>query len=146
MSKNITKPNAILFVCNINSIRSPMAEAITKVWFDKKIFVDSCGIRFGKIDHLAIEVMAEKKLNIASHKSKLFSELDNTFFDLIITFTKEAYEYVLSLTKTQSCIVEYFDIPDASLITGNRQQRLDGYREVRDLLTNKLYKRLSNYL
>ena len=51
MNKKITKPNAILFVCNINSIRSPMAEAITKVWFDKKIFVDSCGIRFGKIDH-----------------------------------------------------------------------------------------------
>ena len=50
------------------------------------------------------------------------------------------------LTKTQSCVVEYFDIPDASLITGNRQQRLDGYREVRDLLTEKLYKRLSNYL
>ena len=90
--------------------------------------------------------MAEKRLNIASHKSKLFSELDNTFFDLIITFTKEAYEYVLPSTKTQSCVVEYFDIPDASLITGNRQQRLDGYREVRDLLTKKLYKRLSNYL
>ena len=90
MKKNIKKPNAILFVCNINSIRSPMAEAITKEWFDRKIFVDSCGIKFGKIDYLAVEVMAEKKLNLAGHKSKLFSELDNTFFDLIITFTKEA--------------------------------------------------------
>ena len=48
MKKNIKKPNAILFVCNINSIRSPMAEAITKEWFDQKIFVDSCGIKFGK--------------------------------------------------------------------------------------------------
>ena len=37
MKKNIKKPNAILFVCNINSIRSPMAEAITKEWFDQKI-------------------------------------------------------------------------------------------------------------
>ena len=36
MKKNIKKPNAILFVCNINSIRSPMAEAITKEWFDRK--------------------------------------------------------------------------------------------------------------
>ena len=81
MKKNIKKPNAILFVCNINSIRSPMAEAITKEWFDQKIFVDSCGIKFGKIDYLAVEVMAEKKLNLAGHKSKLFSELDNTFFD-----------------------------------------------------------------
>jgi protein-tyrosine-phosphatase len=123
-----------------------MAEAITKEWFDQKIFVDSCGIKFGKIDYLAVEVMAEKKLNLARHKSKLFSELDNTFFDLIITFTKEAYQYVLSSTKTQSCVVEYFDIPDASLITGNRQQRLDGYREVRDVLTKKLHQRLFDYL
>ena len=146
MGKDIKKPNAILFVCNINSIRSPMAEAITKEWFDRKIFVDSCGIKFGKIDYLAVEVMAEKKLNLAGHKSKLFSELDNTFFDLIITFTKEAYQYVLSSTKTQSCVVEYFDIPDASLITGNRQQRLDGYREVRDILTKKLHQRLFDYL
>ena len=35
-------------------------------------------------------VGSEKKLNLTDHKSKLFSELDNTFFDLIITFTKEA--------------------------------------------------------
>ena len=83
---------------------------------------------------------------MAGHKSILFSELDNTFFDFIITFTKEAYQYVLLSTKTQSCVVEYFDIPDASLITGNRQQRLDGYREVRDLLTKKLHQRLLDYL
>ncbi len=146
MKKNIIKPNAILFVCNINSIRSPMAEAIVKEWFDRKIFIDSCGLRHGEIDYLAVEVMAEKKLNIANHKSKLFSELDNTFFDLIITFTKRAYEYVVSSTKTQSCVIEYFDVPDASLIKGNRQQRLDGYREVRDILTKKLHKRLINYL
>ncbi len=48
MKKNIKKPNAILFVCNINSIRSPMAEAITKEWFDQKIFVDSCGIKLNQ--------------------------------------------------------------------------------------------------
>ena len=72
MKKNIKKPNAILFVCNINSIRSPMAEAITIKWFDRKIFVDSCGIRFGKIDYLAVEVMAEKKLN--------YFRFDNYFY------------------------------------------------------------------
>ena len=75
MKKNIKKPNAILFVCNINSIRSPMAEAITKEWFDRKIFVDSCGIKFGKIDYLAVEVMAEKKLNLSLTKKKSFKSI-----------------------------------------------------------------------
>ena len=66
MNYKMKNLNSILFVCNINSIRSPMAEAILKVWFDKKIFVDSCGIHEGKIDHMAIEVMAEDNFDLSS--------------------------------------------------------------------------------
>tara|TARA_B100001996_G_C18186605_1_gene410414 strand:- start:27 stop:467 length:441 start_codon:yes stop_codon:yes gene_type:complete len=137
---------SILLVCNINSIRSPMAEAILKVWFNKKIFIDSCGIRNGRIDHMAIEVMAENNFDLTNHNSKLFSDLESTYFDLIITFTNEAYNEVKSQTKTQDCEIEYIDIPDASQTTGNRQQRLDSYRQVRDLLTEKLKDRFSDYL
>mgnify|MGYP001158861540 FL=1 len=146
MNYKIKNLNSILFVCNINSIRSPMAEAILKVWFDKKIFVDSCGIREGKIDHMAIEVMAEDNFDLSNHNSKLFSNLQDTSFDLIITFTKEAFVEVTSLTKTQDCEIEYLKILDASQTTGNRQQRLDSYRHVRDLLKEKLNERFSDYL
>ena len=138
--------NSILFVCNINSIRSPMAESILKVWFDKKIFVDSCGIREGKIDHMATEVMAEDNFDLSNHNSKLFSNLQDTSFDLIITFTKEALYEVKFLTKTQDCEIEYLKILDASQTTGNRQQRLDSYRQVRDLLKEKLNKRFKDYI
>ena len=138
--------NSILFVCNINSIRSPMAESILKVWFDKKIYIDSCGIREGKIDHMAVEVMAEDNIDLSNHNSKLFSSLQDTSFDLIITFTKEAFVEVTSLTKTQDCEIEYLKILDASQTTGNRQQRLDSYRQVRDLLKEKLNKRFKDYI
>ena len=138
--------NSILFVCNINSIRSPMAESILKVWFDKKIFIDSCGICEGKIDHMAVEVMAEDNFDLSNHNSKLFSSLQDTSFDLIITFTKEAFVEVTSLTKTQDCEIEYLKILDASQTTGNRQQRLDSYRQVRDLLKEKLNKRFKDYI
>ena len=146
MNKKKKYPNSILFVCNINSIRSPMAEAILKVWFSKKIFIDSCGISSGKIDHMCIEVMAENNFNLSSHNTKIFSDLDNTYFDLIIAFTKEAYNEVVSRTKTQDCKIEYIEIPDASQTTGNRQQRLDSYRQVRDLLIEKLNARFIDYL
>ena len=56
-----------------------MAEAITKKWFDQKIFVDSCGIKFGKIDYLAVEVMAEKN-------SIWLVINQNCFLNLIILF------------------------------------------------------------
>ena len=36
---------AILFACNINAVRSAMAEAMVKHAFPSKIFVDSCGVK-----------------------------------------------------------------------------------------------------
>ena len=70
MEDNQLTLKSILFVCNINSIRSPMAEAILKLWFNKKIFIDSCGIRKGKIDHMAVEVMKEKGFDLSNHKTR----------------------------------------------------------------------------
>ena len=146
MKYKIKSLNSVLFVCNINSIRSPMAEAILKAWFDKKIFVDSCGIREGRLDYMAVEVMAEDDFDLSNHSSKLFSSLQDTSFDLIIAFTKEAFDEVKSLTKTKDYKIEYLEIFDASQTTGNRQQRLESYRQVRELLKEKLKKRFSDYL
>ena len=50
---------AILFACNINAVRSAMAEAMVKVTFPREIFVDSCGVAPGNPDGFAIAVMAE---------------------------------------------------------------------------------------
>ena len=146
MEDNQLTLKSILFICNINSIRSPMAEAILKLWFNKKIFIDSCGIRKGKIDHMAVEVMKEKGFDLSNHKTKIFSNLEDNYFDLIIAFTKEAYDEALDLKKTEACEIELLNIPDASQTTGNRQQRLDSYRSVRDLLIEKLQKRFKEIL
>tara|TARA_B100000029_G_scaffold514740_1_gene618801 strand:+ start:1205 stop:1645 length:441 start_codon:yes stop_codon:yes gene_type:complete len=146
MEDNQLTLKSILFICNINSIRSPMAEAILKLWFNKKIFIDSCGIRKGKIDHMAVEVMKEKGFDLSNHKTKIFSNLEDNYFDLIIAFTKEAYDEAVNLKKTEACEIELLNIPDASQTTGNRQQRLDSYRSVRDLLIEKLQNRFKEML
>ena len=146
MEDNKSTLKSILFICNINSIRSPMAEAMLKLWFNKKIFIDSCGIRKGKIDHMSVEVMKEKGFDLSNHKTKIFSNLENNYFDLIIAFTKEAYDEAVHITKTQACEIELLNIPDASQTTGNRQQRLESYRSVRDLLIKKLQKRFKEIL
>ena len=146
MEENQLTLKSILFICNINSIRSPMAEAILKLWFDKKIFIDSCGIRKGKIDHMAVEVMKEKGFDLSNHKTKIFSNLEDNYFDLVIAFTEEAYDEAVNLKKTEACEIELLKIPDASQTTGNRQQRLDSYRSVRDLLIEKLQTRFKEIL
>ena len=51
--------SSVLFACNINAVRSAMAEAIIKSRFPGKIFTDSCGVTPGQQDGFAVAVMAE---------------------------------------------------------------------------------------
>ena len=81
-------PKSVLFVCDLNSIRSPIAESFLKSWVQKKIFIDSCGIGAGVIDPMVIEVMGEKNYDLSNHKSKSLSQLDDSNFDLMIAFSE----------------------------------------------------------
>ena len=90
--------------------------------------------------------MKEKGFDLSNHKTKIFSNLEDNYFDLIIAFTEEAYDEAVKLTKTEACEIELLNIPDASQTTGNRQQRLDSYRSVRDLLIEKLQNRFKEML
>ena len=146
MEDNQLTLKSILFICNINSIRSPMAEAILKLWFDKKFFIDSFGVWKGIIVQMGVDVFKDKGFDLSNHKTKIFSNLEDNYFDLIIAFTEEAYDEAVTLTKTEACEIELLNIPDASQTTGNRQQRLDSYRSVRDLLIEKLQNRFKGIL
>ena len=44
------QPDAVLFCCNFNQVRSPMAESLLKHIAGTRIFVDSCGLRRGEYD------------------------------------------------------------------------------------------------
>ena len=37
-------PNSVLFCCDHNAIRSPMAEGLAKLYYGKKFFIQSAGI------------------------------------------------------------------------------------------------------
>ena len=59
---------AILFACNINAVRSAMAETMVKNAFPGKIFVDSCGVTPGIQDGFATAVMQEIGLDLSAHR------------------------------------------------------------------------------
>ena len=63
---------AILFACNINAVRSAMAEAMVKHAFPGKIFVDSCGVTPGIQDGFATAIMHEIGLDMSAHEPKSF--------------------------------------------------------------------------
>ena len=138
-------PNSVLFVCNFNVVRSPIAEGLTKFLCGQKIFVDSVGIHDEKndINPFSVAVMTEIGVDISKHQAKNFEQLNDGSFDLVITLTPEAHHRALDLTRFLSTKVEYWPTLDPSDTQGSRESILSSFRDLRDLLKQKIIKRFN---
>ena len=138
------RPHAVLFACGQNSVRSPMAAALFKQLFGRSSYVGSAGVRKRDVDPFAVAAMDEVGLDIAKHRPMTFEELEDwegLNFDLIVTLSPEAHHKALDLTRTLAADVEYWPTPDPTLASGNREQQLDAYRQVRDQLMARIKSR-----
>lgn len=131
-------PGAVLFSCTNNSIRSPMAEGLLKFLLGHKIFVDSVGVRAEAVDPFAVQVMDEIGIDISRHRAKTFEDLEDSSYDLIVSLSPEAQHQAVELTRTMACEVEFWPTLDASIVEGSREQRLEAYRQVRDMLRKRI--------
>ncbi len=136
-------PDAVLFACNRNSVRSPMAEGLLKHLLGHRIYVDSVGVRPAEIDPFVIEVMDELGIDLSNHRCKDFEGLEDTSYDLIVSLSPEAQHQAVELTRTMACEVEFWNTLDPTIIEGNRETRLQAYREVRDTLKKRIEARFT---
>jgi protein-tyrosine-phosphatase len=139
-------PQAVLFACGLNSVRSPMAESLLRQMFPQALYVKSAGVKKGELDPFAVAVMDELGQDISSHKPTTFEELDDwegLNFDLIVTLAPEAHHRALELTRTAAVEVEYWPTSDPTVQEGSREQRLDAYRAVRDQLMARIRNRFA---
>jgi protein-tyrosine-phosphatase len=135
------RPQAVLFACGHNSVRSPMAAALLKQLFGSTLYVASAGVRKGELDAFAVAAMEEIGIDIAAHRPMTFEELEDwegLNFDLIVTLSPEAHHRALEFTRSASTGVEYWPIPDPSAVEGSRELRLDAYRRTRDMILARL--------
>jgi len=132
-------PSAVLFACTMNSVRSPMAEAIMKFLHGHRVFVDSAGVRSKEIDGYAVAVMDEIGIDLSRHHAKTFDDLEDDYFDIVITLSPEAQHRAIELTRVMACDVEFWNTMDPSLIESeDREQVLQAYRQVRDQLMQRI--------
>ena len=139
-------PQAVLFACGLNSVRSPIAESLLRNMFPGALYVRSAGVRKGELDPFAVAVMAELGQDISGHRPMTFEELDDwegLNFDLIITLSPEAHHKALELTRTLAADVEYWPTQDPTTIEGSRDQKLAAYREVCDQLLMRIRRRFA---
>lgn len=134
-------PEAILFACSFNAVRSPMAAALLRRKTKNKIHIDSVGVKAGDPDGFMIEVMAEAGIDLSKHKSNTFHDLEDNYFDLVVSFSPEAQHSAVEMTRTMACELEFWRIVDPTFVEGSRQTRLDAYRQVRDDLNKQLTER-----
>lgn len=135
-------PGAILFVCGMNAIRSPMAEVIARTLLPAGTYVASAGVRPGERDPFVDAVLDEMGLSLGKRQPQTLDELEDDYFDMVVTLAPEAHHAALELTRSSAVEVVYWPMPDPTVATGTREQILGAYREVRDRLKRLIEQRL----
>ena len=138
-------PGAVLFACNFNRVRSPMAEALMRMIHGDRVFVDSVGLRREvgekEVDPFAAAVIDEVGGDLTGFKPKTFDDLEDESFDLVISLTPEAQYRAVELARGRAVDIEYWPTLDPTLAEGTREQRLEAYRQVRDDLARRIRER-----
>jgi protein-tyrosine-phosphatase len=129
----------VLFLCNRNSIRSPMAAALLDHLGGE---AESAGVVPGEPDPLSGAVLEEIGLCLPDAPRHV-DELKLGRFGLIVALSPQAQHRALELTRNLHVPVEFWQVADPSLADGSREQRLAAYRAVRDELLKKLKDRFA---
>lgn len=131
-------PGSVLFACTHNALRSPMAEALMKSLHGSRVFVQSAGIRPDPIDPFVVAVLDEIGIDLSKHRARAFDDLEDDYFDIVISLSPEAHHHAVELTRTSAAEIEFWPMMDPTLTEGSREIRLDAYRALRDHLLERL--------
>lgn len=134
-------PGSVLFACSMNAVRSPVAELLAKHLIPGKFYIQSAGVRAGEADPFTVAIMDEMGLDLGKHRPRTFEDIEDGFFDLIITLAPEAHHWALQMTHDQAIDVEYWPTADPTLVQGSREHILSAYRAMRDGLAKRIQAR-----
>ena len=142
MSKS-EMPKSVLFVCNMNQIRSPMGEFLMNDIFGSKIYAQSAGIYAGDEDGFLQAVMQERSIDISPHEPETLAQLEDSYVDLVITLTSQAHEGTVEFFKGQSVEIEFWETENPSIAVGKRDEILSAYRKTREQLEKRIRERFT---
>lgn len=136
-------PRSILFLCGMNAIRSPMAEVIARQVLPQGVFIASAGVRAGQRDPFVDAVLAEKGLSLGERQPQRLDDMEDDYFEMIVTLSPQAHHAALELTRSMAVEVEYWPTADPSTATGTRDRIMEAYRDVRDRLEARIRERFA---
>jgi arsenate reductase (thioredoxin) len=123
----------VLFICVHNSARSQMAEALLNDVCGDYFEAHSAGLEPGTLNPLAVEAMREIGIDISRKRTQ-------SVFDVFKA--GELFAYVITVcdeSSAERCPIFpgvhtrlHWSFPDPAAITGTREERLAGTRQIRD--------------
>ena len=126
----------VLFLCNGNSCRSQMAEAIVNANLGDQWEAFSAGSRpAGFVHPLALKALSE--VGIDHHgRSKSIDEYRGQSFDVVVTLCDQADEECpIWLGKGR---ISHRPFPDPADVTGDNGEKLAAFRKVRDEIADEI--------
>ena len=130
-------PKSILFVCYLNSIRSPMAEGLMRKLFPNTTS-QSCGIASGDLDDLMVAVMREKSIDMSQHKAQTLGDVAEQNFGLVVAFTEAAGDAAKAAFEDRDISIEVWPLPDPTQGSLDVRAIVNNYRAIRENIEARL--------
>jgi len=140
-------PQSILFCCDHNAVRSPMAEGMMKKFYGDRVYVQSAGVKSElEVDGFAVAVCAEIGVPLHQHRARSFEQMqewgdDVGAYDLIVALSPASQRQVLELTRFHHLEVEYWPVLDPTGLGTRREDKLDAYRQTRNQIRDRMLAR-----
>jgi arsenate reductase len=113
-----------------------MAEGFLRAMGGGHLEVESAGTEATRVHPLAIRVMDEVGIDLRAHTSKTLDRFLDEQWDYVITVCHSANERCPLFSGAASRLHWSFDDPSA--VTGAEDERLAGFRRVRDQIRDRL--------
>ena len=140
-------PSSVLFCCDHNAVRSPMAEGLMKKFYGQRAYVQSAGVKSEMdIDGFTVAVCRELGVELDRHRVRSFDEMkqwgdDLSAFDLVVALSPASQRQALEMTRYFALDVEYWPILDPTGLGETREDKLASYRQARDQIRDRMLAR-----
>ncbi len=125
----------LLFVCQLNMVRSPIAEGLAR---SKGYEAVSCGLSPGEEpDELMLSVMREIGIDMSDHDPKSLRSVDGQAFDRIIAFSDDTHAAAEAVFGVDAPL-ELWPVRMPTNESYDVRAIMDAYRSIRTLLSNRL--------